>query len=496
MGCDELRVRWMFVRLREQRFNLLSPVLPPESVMLNVAMQRGRWDDYGISMTINATSAGTPGHQMASFFKDFIVIVDAGANEMEYYGSGKVEGMIPFASIKSYEVVTEQVSEDYEVKYLVFTMKKDDQKFAFRLFEKRRFDANYNYPWDYTPKTNGRDIKFYTDVVDKCMADAVDYGKRALTTLKIMATMREVFSYEDFQKHVVDTEEHHWSYVLKFLRTMKEGGNEEYGVIYDQFKAKQQKSYDMAIENNKKIKELSQQIKKVKEEVERLEKEIPNLGFFARNLKGEKMNRLEELDGMEPGLVRKQNELKEEIERSHDEIEKIKVQTLDMLYKEIISDERYETELLESILKQKGNLSFSEIAVLLDVFEWLEPEHTETEAKKCLVPLIKKDVIILEEDVCYYKDSLQEDRLKEIEAVRDGNIEDTFLQHKQMIYDVLYQEVITKRVIRKQLFNQILNEEMMSHLGCLSDNFSNQVIDELLANGVMKDINTVYVSLK
>lgn len=496
MGCDELRVRWMFVRLREKRYNLLSPVLPPESVMLNVAMQRGRWEDYGISMTINATSSGTPGHQMASFFKDFIVVVDAGANEIEYFGSGKVEGVIPFASIKSYEVVTEKISEDYEVKYLVFTMKKDEQQFSFRLFEKRLYDDNYNYTWDYTPKTNGRDIKFYTDVVDKCMSGAVDYGKKTLTVLKIMSAMGEVFTYEAFQAHVVENEEDYWEYVLKFLRNMNEAGVKEYGDIYDQFKDKQQKSYDLAIENNKKIKDIALQMKQVKEEIEQLEQEIPNLGFFARNLKGEKMNRLEELDGMEPGLVRKQNELKEEIERSRNEVERHKSQTLDMLYKEIISNENYSIELLESILDQKGQLTFNEIAILLDVFNWLEPEHTETEAKKSLVPLIKKDLIILEGDVCYFKSALDPQRLKAMEEARDNNIGAMFRQYKKNIYNVVYQEIITKRVVRKQSFFQTLNEEMMSNLGCLSDNFNNQIIEELIAEGVMKDINTVFVSLK
>lgn len=496
MGCDELRVRWMFVKLREKRFDLLKPILPPESVMLNVAMQRGRWEDYGISMTINATSSGTPGHQMASFFKDFIVIVDAGANEREYYGSGKVEGIIPFASIKEYEIVTEQISEDYEKKYIVFTMKKDDQKFAFKLFEKRLYDDNYNYPYDYTPKTNGREIKFYTDVVDKCMSSAVDFGRKAMVVLKIMAEMEEGFHYDEFQNHVVDTEEHHWTYVLKFLRTMKENGNREYGAIYDQFKEKQQQSYDLAIENNKKIKEISLQMKKVQEEIEQLEEEIPNLGFFARNLKGEKLNRLEELDGMEPGLVRQQNELKAEIERSHDEINLIQKQTLDVLYKEVIASDDFDIELLECFLKQNGQLSLYEISVLLDVFNWLEPEHTDVEAKKCLVPLIKKDVIILEDDICYYKDALDEEKLKRIENNRDENIEAMFENHRKSIYNVLYQEIITRRVVRKQSFTQLLNEEMMSAIGCLSDKFNSEIIDGLIQNGVMKDMNKVYVSLQ
>lgn len=496
MGCDELRVRWMFVRLREKRLNLLKPILPPESVMLNVAMQRGRWDDYGISMTINATSAGTPGHQMASFFKDFIVVVDAGANEVEYYGSGKIEGVIPFASIKEYEVVTEKISEDYEQKYLVFTMKKDEQKFAFKLFEKRLYDDNYNYPWDYTPKTNGRDIKFYTDVVDKCMSEAVDYGKKAMIILKIMSEMKEGFHYDVFQNYVVDTEEHNWSYVLKFLRNMKEQGVKEYGAIYDQFKEKQQVSYDLAIENNKKIKDIAIQMKQIQEEIERLEEEIPNLGFFARNLKGEKLNRLEELDGMEPGLVRKQNELKSEIERSRNDIEVIKKQTLDLLYKEIVTQDDYQVNMLEGFLEQNGHLNFQEIAALLDVFNWLEPEHTETEAKKCLVPLIKKDVIILEDDRCYYKALLDEDRLRQIESKRDSSIEKMFADNRRKIYDIVYKEVITRRVVRKPSLIQLINEEMMSCIGCLSDSFNNQIIDELIQNQVMKDMNKVYVSLK
>lgn len=496
MGCDELRVRWMFVRLREKRAELLKPILPPESVMLNVAMQRGRWDDYGISMTINATSSGTPGHQMATFFKDFIVIVDAGANEIEYYGSGKIEGIIPFASIKEYEIVTEKISEDYEKKYLLFTMKKDEQQFAFKLFEKRLFDENYNYSWDYTPKTNGRDIKFYKDTVDNCMNGAVDYGKKTMAVLKIMSEMGEKYSYEAFQKHVVASEEDHWGYVLKFLRTMKEGGNKEYGTIYDFFKEKQQNSYDLAIENNKKIKEITLQIKKVQEEIEQLEDEIPNLGFFARNLKGEKMNRLEELDGMEPGLIRQQNELRTEIEHSHDAVETFKNQTIDMLHKEITSKEDYDIELLESILKLNGHLTFKDIALLLDVFNWLDVEHTEVEAKKCLVPLIKKDVIIIEDDTCFYKDALDPERLQEIEEKRDENIEEMFEKHKENIYRNIEKAVVTKRVVRKPLFNQLLNEEMMSHMGCLSDNFNDEIVQRLLNEGVMKDINTVFVSLK
>lgn len=496
MGCDELRVRWMFVKLREKRYNLLKPILPPESVMLNVAMQRGRWEDYGISMTINATSSGTPGHQMASFFKDFIVIVDAGANEREYYGSGKVEAVIPFASIKEYEIVTEQISEDFEKKYVVFTMKKDEQQFAFKLFEKRLYDDNYNYPYDYTPKTNGREIKFYTDVIDKCMSKAVDYGKRSMVVLKIMAEMEEGFNYEEFQKHVVDEQENHWSYVLKFLRNMKESGNKEYGAIYDQFKEKQQQSYDLAIENNKKIKEITLQMKQVQEEIEQLEEEIPNLGFFARNLKGEKMSRLEELDGMEPGLVRKQNELKEEIERSHDEIEVIKSQTLDLLYKEVISSDEYDVELLETFIRQNGKLDLHEISILLDIFSWLEPEHTDVEAKKSLVPLIKKDLIILEGDICYNKATLDPEKLRKIEEERDGNIENMFSEHRKSIYNVVYQEVITRRVVRKPSLIRLINEEMMSHLGCLSEKLNNVIVDELIEGGVMKDMNKVYVSLK
>ena len=213
------------------------------------------------------------------------------------------------------------------------------------------------------------------------MSEAVDYGKKSMIILKIMSEMKEGFHYDVFQNYVVDTEEHHWSYVLKFLRNMKEDGIKEYGTIYDQFKEKQQASYDLAIENNKKIKEIALQMKKVQEEIEQLEEEIPNLGFFARNLKGEKLNRLEELDGMEPGLVRKQNELKAEIERSRNDIEVIKKQTLDLLYKEIITQDEYQTQMLESFLEQNGHLNFQEVAALLDVFNWLDPEHTETEAK-------------------------------------------------------------------------------------------------------------------
>ena len=496
MGCDDLRVRWMYVRLRDKRTNLLRPVLPPESVMLNVTMQRGRWEDYGISMTINATSAGTPGNQMASFFKDVIVVVDAGANEIEYFGSGKVEAIIPYASIKSYEIVTEQISEDYENKYLVFTMKKDDQKFAFKLFEKRIYDENFNYTWDYTPQTNGREIKFYEDVVEKCLKNAVDYGRRSVTILKIMTEMGEEYSYEAFQEHLIAKEEDHWDYALKFLRTMKENGNAEYGAIYDSFKAKQQASYDLAIENNKKIKEIAIQMKKVQEEIAQLEEDIPNLGFFARNLKGEKMNRLEMLDGMEPELVRKQNELKAEIERSHDEIENIKVQTLESLYKEIIAKDEYAEELTESILKQKGSLTLDEMSLLLDLYEWLEAEHTDVEAKKSLVPLIKKDLIILENDTIFYKASLPAEKLSQMEEERNSNIEEMFAKCKDAIYAVIEKEVISRRVFRKQPYAQLLNEEMMSNIGCLSEKYNEVITKELLDNGVMKDINTVYVSLK
>ena len=496
MGCEELRVRWMFVRLRDKRTDLLRPILPPESVMLNVAMQRGRWEDYGISMTINATSAGTPGNQMASFFKDAIVVVDAGANESEYFGSGKIEAIIPYASIKSYEIVTEQISEDYEWKYLVFTMKKDDQQFAFKLYEKRLYDDNFNYAWDYTPKTNGRDIKFYTDVVDKCMENAVDYGKRAVVVLKIMTETGEEYSYEEFQKHLCEDEENHWTYALKFLRTMKENGNEEYGSIYDSFKDKQQQSYDLAIENNKKIKEIALQMRQVQEEIEQLEEEIPNLGFFARNLKGEKMNRLEELDGMEPSLLRKQNELRAEIEKSHEEIEKIKNHTLDMLYKEIVANEEYSVDLTEKILEQKGKLKFTEIAFLLDLYNWIEPEHTETEAKKSLVSLVKKNVIVVEDDTCYYRSALDPEKLREIEEKRDNSIGEMFEKSKNDIYAAMEEEVIKRRVFRKQPFAQMLNEEMMSYIGCISEQFNDVIIEMLISNGVMKDINTVFVSLK
>ncbi|MCR5836560.1 MAG: hypothetical protein K6G88_08630 [Lachnospiraceae bacterium] len=496
MGCEELRVRWMYVRLREKRTELIKPVLPPESVMLNVAMQRGRWDDYGISMTINVTSGGTPGHQMASFFRDFIVVVDAGANETEYYGSGKIEGIIPYASIKSYEVVTEKISEDYEVKYILFTMKRDEQQFAFKLFEKRIYDENFNYPFDYTPKTNGRDIKFYTNVIDNCMSNAVDYGKRAMNILKIMSETKDSFSYDKFQERLLEADEEHWSYVLKFLREMKESGNERFGTIYDQFKDKQQASYDLAIENNKKIKDIALQMKKVQEEIEQLEEEIPNLGFFARNLKGEKMNRLEELDGMEPGLIRQQNELRAEIERSHGEIENIKKHTLDLLYKEIVSNEDYQPEMLEKVLEKNGKLNFEEIAFLLDLFNWLEPEHTETEAKKCLVPLIQKNVVIVEDDTCYHISSLPADKLEFIKQKRDSGIEKKFEECSESIYKAVYKEIVERRVLRKQALELLLNEEMMSNLGCLSDKFNDVIIERLVSEQVMKDMNKVYVSLK
>ena len=91
---------------------------------------------------------------------------------------------------------------------------------------------------------------------------------------------------------------------------------------------------------------------------------------------------------------------------------------------------------------------------------------------------------------------MDEDRLREIESKRDSSIERMFADNRQKIYSIVYQEVITRRVVRKPSLIQLINEEMMSCIGCLSDAFNNQIIDELIQNQVMKDMNKVYVSLK
>lgn len=69
MGYEELQVRWMYSKLPETKAEVLKPLLPPESILLNVVLQRGRWDEYGILMTIDATCKGTAGYHAASFFK-------------------------------------------------------------------------------------------------------------------------------------------------------------------------------------------------------------------------------------------------------------------------------------------------------------------------------------------------------------------------------------------------------------------------------------------
>lgn len=58
MGYEELQVRWMYSKLPETKAEVLKPLLPPESILLNVVLQRGRWDEYGILMTIDATCKG------------------------------------------------------------------------------------------------------------------------------------------------------------------------------------------------------------------------------------------------------------------------------------------------------------------------------------------------------------------------------------------------------------------------------------------------------
>ena len=41
MGYEELQVRWMYSKLPETKAEVLKPLLPPESILLNVVLQRG-----------------------------------------------------------------------------------------------------------------------------------------------------------------------------------------------------------------------------------------------------------------------------------------------------------------------------------------------------------------------------------------------------------------------------------------------------------------------
>jgi hypothetical protein len=42
----------------------------------------------------------------------------------------------------------------------------------------------------------------------------------------------------------------------------------------------------------------------------------------------------------------------------------------------------------------------------------------------------------------------------------------------------------------------MLNREMMGSIECLSEKFNQEIIDMLIDNGVMKDMNKIFVALK
>ena len=42
----------------------------------------------------------------------------------------------------------------------------------------------------------------------------------------------------------------------------------------------------------------------------------------------------------------------------------------------------------------------------------------------------------------------------------------------------------------------MLNREMMGSIECLSKKFNQEIIDMLIDNGVMKDMNKIFVALK
>lgn len=397
MGYEELQVRWMYSKLPETKAEVLKPLLPPESILLNVVLQRGRWDEYGILMTIDATCKGTAGYHAASFFKDFIVITDAGMNQERTFGTGKIRGIIPYTTIERYEIASNQISEDYTEYFLVFYMKDKREKFSFRLFEKRKYDDNFNYPWEFTPKMNGRDINFYDKVMKEVMADPIDYESRAHLLLKVMGMREEGFTRKFFEQEMGKPEEEFWKSVMKFLQAEKEAGNKEFGNIYDEYSKIRDESQNSIIEFNRSIKENHLRVKNIEEEMSRLQAEIQNLGRFSKNMKNEKLKQLSVDMQMMPEITRENDELKRQIAELNDKIYSARKTKLIQVFETLAADDGNDKVIncVSNLIKATGKISIEDLIFIIDMLDWKHYPPTETEARAELTPLIAQGKAVI-----------------------------------------------------------------------------------------------------
>ena len=498
MGYEELQVRWMYSKLPETKAEVLKPLLPPESILLNVVLQRGRWDEYGILMTIDVTCKGTAGYHAASFFKDFIVITDAGMNQERTFGTGKVRGIIPYITIERYEIASNQISEDYTEYFLVFYMKDKREKFSFRLFEKRKYDDNFNYPWEFTPKMNGRDINFYDKVMKEVMADPIDYESRAHLLLKVMGMREEGFTRKFFEQEMGKSEEEFWKSVMKFLQAEKEAGNKEFGNIYDEYSKIRDESQNSIIEFNRSIKENHLRVKNIEEEMSRLQAEIQNLGRFSKNMKNEKLKQLSVDMQMMPEITRENDELKRQIAELNDKIYSLRKTKLIQVFETLAADDGNDKVIncVSNLIKATGKISIEDLIFIIDMLDWKHYPPTETEARAELTPLIAQGKAVYENGIVYDKSSIDESLLEEIEARKDEIAQETFDSCRDKIYDTICAQVIKSRVVRRQAMEDMLNREMMGSIECLSEKFNQEIIDMLINNGVMKDMNKIFVALK
>lgn len=498
MGYEELQVRWMYSKLPETKADVLKPLLPPESILLNIVLQRGRWDEYGIYMTIDATCKGTAGYHAASFFKDFIVITDAGMNQEKTFGTGKIRGIIPYTTIERYEIATNQISEDYYEYFLVFYMKDKREKFSFRLFEKRKYDDNFNYPWEFTPKLNGRDIDFYDKVLKQVMNDSIDYESRAHLLLRVMGKKEEGFSRKFFESEMSKPEEEFWKSVMRFLQAEKEAGNKDFGNIYDEYTKVRDECQNSIIEYNKKIKENHLKVKNIEEEMSRLQAEIQNLGRFSKNMKNEKLKQLSIDMQMMPEITRENNELKNQIQELNDKIYNTRKSKLIQVFETLAADDGDNKILncITDLLNATKQISIEDLIFIIDMLDWQHYPPTETEARAEITPLIAQGKAVYENGILYDKSSINAELLEEIENRKDEVAQKSFDEYKEKIYDTICAEVIKSRVVRRQAMDDMLNREMMGSIECLSEKFNQEIIGMLIDNGVMKDMNKIFVALK
>ena len=122
------------------------------------------------------------------------------------------------------------------------------------------------------------------------------------------------------------------------------------------------------------------------------------------------------------------------------------------------------------------------------MLDWKHYPPTETEARAELTPLIAQGKAVYENGIVYDK--------SRIEARKDEIAQETFDNCRDKIYDTICAQVIKSRVVRRQAMEDMLNREMMGSIECLSEKFNQEIIDMLIDNGVMKDMNKIFVALK